>query len=303
MKSERRHELQKNELADWLGERLEMLLPHAQAIALGGVILAVLILGSIWYFTGEDRASAEAWSSYFRAFNQREPTKALEQITKDKPGTVTALWALEAMGDMDVAQGGALLFSDRTEAQKLLEKAEAAYKQVDAAATDPILKARTRLGLGKVYESRCQPDEARKYYEMVAESQKGTALGKAAAANANRLKDERQVALLAWFAQQTPKKAAPIPGVGSSPPSLPSDVPSQPDIAPPGGLGLGKIGSESPAAPAPTFPEPAKATPETKSASPEESKGDKKAAKEKPAEGQPGEPAAEKKVDDAKPGS
>ena len=41
MKAERRHELKHNELADWLGERVETLKPHATGIAFGVILLFV----------------------------------------------------------------------------------------------------------------------------------------------------------------------------------------------------------------------------------------------------------------------
>lgn len=326
MKSDRRHELQTNELADWLGERIEELRPHAGAITLGIVAILALFIGSLWYFSGSSRSSARVWSAFFSAFNTREPAKALEKLAADQIGTKPALWALQSTGDMSLSQGAALLFSDRAEAQKLLQKAETAYKQVEAAATaEPILQARARLGLAKVYESLCKPEDARKYYELVAETQKGTTLGDLAAADAKRLKDDRQLTLLAWFADQTPKKPAPVPGLGGGLPGLPGSLPDQPDIGlpPAGGLPpLGVPGTEppsspvapaTPAAPAseaapsaappapagepaksaepaaaePTKPEPAKVEPATpESAKPEP-------AKSEPAKSEPTPPPAE----------
>jgi hypothetical protein len=288
MKSDRRHELQTNELADWLGQRLEAFKPHATSITIGAAILLVAVLGSIWYFGGEDKASAKSWSQYFAAFNDREPGKALEKLAADQPGSTAALWALQSVGDMNVAQGAAMLFSDREEAKKLLEKAELAYKQVEAGATDPMLKARARLGLGKVYESRLKPDDARRYYEVVAESHKETAIGKEAAADVRRMNDQRQIALLAWFAKQEPKKPAPLSGLGGRTPGLPSDLPERPDISLPDGLGLDNIGVGSAAEPAPSFPSPGVPPPASSPTTPEGAK--------------PGETKSENtKTDDAPP--
>jgi hypothetical protein len=315
MKSDRRHELQQNELADWLGQHLEMLKPHGTSILLGLVTAAVVVLGGMWYFSGESSAAAQSWSSYFGAFNQREPGKALEQLVKDKPGTQTALWAQQAIGDMNLAQGAAMLFSDRAEAQKMLQKAQDTYKLVEAAAGDPGLKARAQFGMAKVLESLCKPEEAAKYYQLAADTQKDTAIGKAAAADAQRMKDDRQVALLAWFASQTPKKPAPIPGVGGSTPGLPSDLPERPDIGLPSGLGLGNLGAGTPASPPPAFPPPADTPPaepkaaepkaaepksgEPKATDPNAAKPDApKATDEKPADAK-----SEVKPDDTKPGS
>jgi tetratricopeptide (TPR) repeat protein len=267
MKAERRHELKHNELADWLGERMETLKPHATGILLGGVLLVVMILGGVWYFGGESQAAAQAWSEYFGALNDRKPQTVLQRLATDRSGSKAAWWALAALGDMNLGEGAALLYSDRAEAQKRLEAAERAYKQVEAT-DDPVLKARARLGLAKVYESQCKPDEARKYYEMVAQSEKDSAIGKAAAADAQRMKDSREVEFLAWFAQQTPKRPAPFPGAGGLVPGLPNDLPERPDIGLPKGFGLDSIGSGSLADPSPSFPAPAASLPATTPADP-----------------------------------
>jgi hypothetical protein len=302
MKSDRRHELQTNELADWLGERLDMLRPHATAIALGAFIVVVLIFGGAWYFKTENTAAAKDWGDYFSAFNQREPSVALEKLAKERSGTSTAMWAMQAVGDMNLAQGSTMLFSDRAEAQKLLQKAEATYKLVEAGATDPTLKSRAQIGLGKVYESLCQPEKAGEYYEKVATALKDTAIGKTAAEDAQRMKDERQVALLAWFAAQQPKKPAPIPGPGGATPGLPSDLPERPDIGLPSGLGLGNLGEGVPAAPPPKLPEPAKAEPAAKDQEPKDQEPKAEAKAEGRTESK-AEPKVEEKAESSKPGS
>jgi hypothetical protein len=172
-----------------------------------------------------------------------------------------------SIGDASAEEGSRAMFTDRSEAQKLLKTAEAAYKDVEARASDPNLKGRARLGLGKVYESLCKPAEALKYYELAAEGLKGTAIGKAALADAARMKMPDQVAMLEWFSVQTPKRPAPFPGMGGGFPGLPNDLPARPDLsvpsfAPPGGgLGLDSIGTGVPSVPAPDFPAPGTTTP------------------------------------------
>jgi tetratricopeptide (TPR) repeat protein len=255
MKAERRHELKHNELADWIGERMETLKPHASGILLGGVLLVVLVLGGIWYFGGENQASASAWSEYFGAVNERDPRKVLQNLATEKSGSKAAWWALESLGDMNLSEGAALLHTDRSEAKKRLEAAEQAYKQVEAS-DDPMLKARARLGLAKVYESQFNGEKAVEYYELVAKSQKDTAIGKAAAEDARRLKDPRELEFLAWFKDQTPKRPAPFPGIGGAVPGLPNDLPERPDIGLPKSFGLDSIGTPASPDSTPAFPAP-----------------------------------------------
>jgi cell division septation protein DedD len=155
------------------------------------------------------------------------------------------------------------MFIDREQATDKLEAAKGYYQKAEAAPNDPNLVARARLGLGKVNEALCQPEEALKYYKQVAETQKDTAIGKEAARAAKRMENPRDVALLAWFAQQTPKKPAPLPGIGSGLPGLPNDLPDRPDITPPSGLGLDNLGTGIPESPEPTLPQPGTTPPTT----------------------------------------
>ncbi len=266
MKSERRHELQQNELADWLGEKIEAMKPHATQIALAVVLVVLVAIGLVWFLGGDDSVSARNWERYFAAVNQpRDREQALQKVATTSPGSPAALWAQMAIGDQNAAEGGRAMFSDRPEAQKLLTKAESSYKIVEAGAKDPQLKGRAQYGLGRVYESLCKPQEAVKQYEAAAALLKDSALGKAAAADALRMKVREQVELLAWFAEQTPKRPAPIPGLGGGIPGLPNDLPSRPDISVPSfggpiGLNLDNIGTGVPPAPGPEFPAPGTTT-------------------------------------------
>ncbi len=256
MKAERRHELKHNELADWIGELAEGLKPHVTGVLIGLAILAAIVLGSVWYFSLETATASRAWSDYFDAFSQRDPQKALQNLATEQSGSKAAWWAIEAVADMNLGEGAAMLFSDRTEANKRLEAAKEAYLKVEASG-DPMLRTRARLGLGKVYESLCEPEKAREYYDKVATSEKDSAIGKAAAADAKRMKDAREVEFLAWFHKQTPKRPAPLPGVGGLSPGLPSNMPDRPDAT----LSnfLDSVGKSADVPPPPTFPAPAPA--------------------------------------------
>jgi hypothetical protein len=169
---------------------------------------------------------------------------------------------LLTVADMHLGQGAALLYSDRAEAQKYLDQAKSAYERV-AAADDAMLKTRARLGLAKAYESLCKPDEALKYYDLVAATEKDSAIGKSAAEAAQRLKSQEKDDFLEWFVKQTPKRPAPLPGIGGNVPGLPGNLSSRPDIGlTPGGfdpLGTGlstESGTRLPAT-TPGLPPPA----------------------------------------------
>ena len=213
MKSEKRHELQKNELADWLGEQIELAKPHAPMIILGLVLAVALGALAIYYVNVGATAGAGEWSEYFAALSDPAPEVALEKVATGNPRSPVAFWAWQSLGDRHLSRGQTELFKDRPASKISLEKAEAAYKKAEAT-TDAMLKSRARLSLAKLYESIDKPEEAARYYKLVADAEKDRALGKAAAAGEKRATDPREVALLAWFAQQMS--------------DLPNDLPERP---------------------------------------------------------------------------
>jgi hypothetical protein len=285
MKAERRHELKHNELADWLGETASNVKPHANGVIAGLAVLAAIVLGSIWYFSGEAASSSRAWSEYFDAFNTREPQKVLQTLANEHSSGKASWWAQLAVADMNLGEGASLLYSDRENAKKHLDSAKDAYLKVEAS-TDPMLKNRARLGLAKVHESLCEPAKALTYYQQVADSEKDSAIGKAAAADAKRMKDSREVAFLEWFVAQTPKRPAPLPGVGGNMPGLPSSLSDQPDFGMPK-LGVDQFGAGSVAPASATFPAPGTGAPAAATES--TATTDDKTSEAKPADAKPGD--------------
>ena len=90
MKAERRHELKHNELADWLADSIQGVKPHATGVLVGLAVLAAIVLGSVWYFSGETAAASRAWSQYFYAFNERDPQKVLQNLATEQSGSKAA---------------------------------------------------------------------------------------------------------------------------------------------------------------------------------------------------------------------
>jgi hypothetical protein len=302
MKAEKRHELEKNELADWLGEQIEAAKPYAPTIAIvlvGGTLAALL---AIYLMGSGGTASARAWSSYFTAFNEREPEIPLEAFVKELPDTPASLWAEHAVGDINLARGSMELFSNREEAKKLLDKAETSLTKVNAEAKNPMLQARAKLSLAKLYEAKCLPEKAKQFYEEVVALEKDSAIGKLAQQGVERMSDSRDVALLAWFAEQKPRRPAPGMGRGGLP-GLPSDLPERPDLSLPGlgtspadpgagagsGLNLDGLGADKPAEPNLEFPKPGDTKPAESPPAATPPADVPKTDGEKPAESKPAE--------------
>ena len=133
-----RHEREHNELADWLAERLEVLRPYCDADRLGRGALDRRGCGRRAYITS---ARSGKWPrrsgrSYFAALNEREPEKvAARALLRGARFGGRLVGRCKTLGDINLAQGAALMFSDRTQAKEKLDEAEEFYKKAEAART------------------------------------------------------------------------------------------------------------------------------------------------------------------------
>ncbi len=275
MKSEKRHELQKNELANWLGNHVEGASDYFWPVVGGVVVAFAAAVGIAWYMGTQEGKSATAWDKYYQAFAERDREASLKIVVDTYGDTPAALWARQSVADMSLSKGANLQFSDRAEASTQLKTAEENYQEVLKKARDPLLLVRAQYGMARLQETICQPEQALKYYELVAKTEKDSALGKAAQRDAKRMADPKTVEFLAWFAKEKPRRPVPtghggIPGMPLN--QMPTDLPERPDISLPGGLNIDatKIPSVEPKL---DFPVKPGDTPKPEAPKPDEPKG------------------------------
>ena len=63
MKSERRHELQHNDLAEWILKTYERILPYRNTILGVGLLVVVLLVGMSFWHSQDVAQAGEAWNS------------------------------------------------------------------------------------------------------------------------------------------------------------------------------------------------------------------------------------------------
>jgi predicted negative regulator of RcsB-dependent stress response len=214
MKAERRHELQHNELADWLAATLERLRPYWRAI-LGVTIAALVLLAAYYMFSSRaQKKQSVAWDRYLRAISAATPDAAttdLEETVERYSKTPAAVWAEATLADVELADGISLLFVDKNQAEKKIKSAIGHYEAVRGKADEPLLKARILFGLARAQESLGDLKEAAKTYEALVDL-KGSY---------QHLAEERVAALsrdsthdfYAWFAKEEPvRTSSSLPG-------------------------------------------------------------------------------------------
>ena len=224
MKSERRHELQKNELADRLASGIESSRSLLPAI-LGG--LAIVAIGAISWgiYSGYSKSqSSAAWTEFYFNLTGGDADSFVD-LANDHPGSAAAGWARQVAGDNYLQRGIASMYRNRAEAKDLLAKAIEAFEDVDQGAGNPELRAKALLGLAQAHESLGETDEAASYYQQLAKV--ATQPGMISEANQRLafVTSDSGKSFYAWFSQLDPKPDAPI--------TLPSDLslpPTSPDL-------------------------------------------------------------------------
>lgn len=167
MKSERRHELEHNVLADWLGKTIPKIKPYSSSILLGVLIVA---LGAtlVHWWTGHSYAKwGDAWDAYYASFGDPNAAEELDKVAEQYAHSEVGEWATATAADLRLQDGCNKLFSNRTMANQELSKAVSGYLKVLERARHPMLRERATFGLARAKESQGDLDDALKSYEEV----------------------------------------------------------------------------------------------------------------------------------------
>jgi tetratricopeptide (TPR) repeat protein len=152
MKSEERHKLQQNELADWLGRGYAAIKPYANAI-LAVVLLAVVIASLTLWWTRQSHSEASAgWDQLFAALENGRIAE-IGKIAEQNPNSEIGLWATVISGDMRLANGCQELFTNKATASQDLQKALEDYTRVRSETRNSLLRERAVFGLARTYEA------------------------------------------------------------------------------------------------------------------------------------------------------
>ena len=210
MKTERRHELQTNELANSLAHFIEAVKPYSRALVSAGIALVVLLFAWTYLANQNSYRAEQGWTEYFDALNKRNPTEDLEDIATRYTGTSVAEWARLVLADFQTSEGTNRLFVQKTDAREELRKAAERYRAVILESRDPTVLQHATFGLAHAHEALGTPDsleEARKEYRSIGEKWPNSAFAAAATARANDLDQLSTKNFYDWLAKYEPPKA------------------------------------------------------------------------------------------------
>lgn len=169
MKSERRHELQHNILADWLAESAQSLKPYQNIVLLVAAMLVILVGVYAWWSHESAKVNTRGWEALNTALETGDPA-ALTKVIEDLPGTTAADMAAAVLADEYLARGCQQLFVDKASAQQELTKAVERYVSVRAHSQLPWLLEKATFGLARAKEAKgdaADIEQARQFYKEV----------------------------------------------------------------------------------------------------------------------------------------
>jgi tetratricopeptide (TPR) repeat protein len=172
MKSERRHELQHNALAEWLVKSAEEIKPYTNHIFAALVILCVAFLGYIWWSYESTSRSTLAWTELNAGIDSGNKG-LLAKVIENYPNTDVANTATVALADFHLGDGCAGIFVNKATAQDDLKKAIDLYQSVRKQSHEHLLVERAVFGLARANEAKGDLQQAEKLYQETV-SLKGT---------------------------------------------------------------------------------------------------------------------------------
>ncbi|MFG0291297.1 MAG: tetratricopeptide repeat protein [Rhodopirellula sp. JB044] len=226
MNSERRHELQENELAHALDKINKKIDPYSKPIAAAVAAGFIGLLGWGFYSSTQTEKRSDATYQLIEG-SIRGDSEILAAVAASYPNTPMAAWSRLYQGSQKMGAGMNALFTSRDEAEELLDEAGSAYNEAISLSNEPLIQSRAHFGLARIAEALGNTDDAISNYEAVMAASESDAMVEEAQNRIEILSKPASKEFLAWFGEQDFSPADP-----SLPPSLPSDqmLPDLPDL-------------------------------------------------------------------------
>jgi hypothetical protein len=168
MKTERRHELQTNWLADRVGDVLLVMKPYLKGLA--GVLLAVLVVWvAILYMAHRtEHEEVVGWNKLWDGLlGGPKAGEDLATLSESSPKRPTSEWALLILADNDLGNGVGSLFTEKAVGRNLIKTALDNYQTVLKNSTDPLVREHALFGVGRSQESLCNLQDAQTAYKQL----------------------------------------------------------------------------------------------------------------------------------------
>ena len=230
MKTERRQELNQNELAQTVNTTLDKFMPYWQYVAAAAVILFTVYFVTMFVINSQRKAEELGWSTFFSAKAGRS-ADALDELAATQGDSPVAVWAQESAAQARLTEACAAVHRDRAAAKEGFQSALTGFQSVLSASPDTLLAQRASWGVAQAHEGLNDLASAKQAYQKLVDTWPESALAEKAKDRLEQLDDPQTQEFYQWFYAQEPPK--PKASAGIAPPSLPSlgdDVPTEPNF-------------------------------------------------------------------------
>ena len=207
MKSERRHELEHNMLAGWLGKTIAQIKPYASTILLAVLAGLLVVVLARWWHSNSLAKGASAWDAYYAAFEDPNASEEFDKVAELYPRSKVAEWSTVTGADLRLQYGCNQLFTNRTIANQELTKAVNGYLKALEQSSDDMVRERATFGLARAKEAQGDLDDALKSYEEVVKQWPKGAYKQSAQQRIDDLSRKSTKQFYDTFAKATPKPA------------------------------------------------------------------------------------------------
>src|SRR6056297_2211108 len=203
MNSERRHELQENVLAGYLGRFTKAVEPYSKVLIGGLIVVSVGLFALSFYSSTRTEARSDATMDLLQATGSGD-AEVFAQVAERYPETPAAAWARLYAADQWMASGMEQLYLDREEAATLFEDAGDAYRKALAAAEGTsgvarTLRSRAHYGLARIAEATGEVETAIEEYEDVVAAAESDAMVELSQNRIKNLNTPATQEFLTWF--------------------------------------------------------------------------------------------------------
>lgn len=235
MKSERRHELEKNELAEWLVGVYKRFKPYEKILTITLAFALVVLLIYTVSARYSSARSAEGWNEFEEAFSLGASGANFEGIIESYPDSDVGHWAAVIAADAYLRSGCNQLFVNKADAFRDLKLAVEHYMSVLEKSQHRLIRERATWGLARAREAMARDrkdlDRAAEEYKKVFTNWPEGAYAEAARRRYEDLQRPSTADVYRRFAKYEPKPAfQDEPGTPGERP--PFDIDSLPDDAP-----------------------------------------------------------------------
>ncbi|MEC7680642.1 MAG: tetratricopeptide repeat protein, partial [Planctomycetota bacterium] len=212
MSSERRHQLEHNELAVWLGKVNKSIEPHSKPIA--AVVAVAVVAGIAWTFlTTEQLAKRSDATLQLIQAAAGGDSEVLAKVGDTYSDTEAGSWARLYQGQQLMIQGMTALYRNREEAEILLSDAKQALQSAVNSSSNNLLASRGHYAIAQIEEalgdvSNEQGEDGESMlaaidsYQKVIDLNESEAMVERAEERIAALKKPATREFIAWFSEQ-----------------------------------------------------------------------------------------------------